>query len=577
MTLDMELEVPEYDATLRYHSTRPPDKAVVKKLCESLDLAREIVEDASAKLSYALTDPGLHPTLQAQRQDTCVPDIKIAQQAAQYHFGVGALTLEESKRIIQAWSKNLSAPSSSDAGTEDDRTTGEIIRAPAEIIMEVIKDTLEGLKGYVTLSDVLSRYWWDLYKIYGDSPQPSDNVRKALNGKFRPKSKDQPTADRSRSGYVAVRDLGLQRLRPSSFGPDMHVVTIEDDKQSAQVWDLATGKRIGKPMEHKGEVCLAQFSPDGQRVVTASHDGTVQVWDAAKGQAIGQPIQHKGGVYSVQFCPDGQRVVTASQDGTAQVWDAATGQAIGQPMQHKGGVNSVHFSPDGQRVVTASQDRTARVWNLETRQAIGKAMQHEAAVRSAQFNPDGERVVTATDETVQVWDTATGQAIGQPMRLFEDEDVFSAQFSWNGQWVVTESEFNTVQVWDAATGQAIGEPMKQDEVHYFGGIHIEFADVAEYPSLLLAMVIVHEATHKFADTEDHAYTEQNKYAGLTREQRIENADSFAYVVISITLNQLIGDLKQFLQVVPKDYQRTPKKVRSPIQKFVGEKRQRLVQ
>jgi hypothetical protein len=43
MTLDMELKVPEYDATLTYHSIRPPNEAMVKRLCESLDLAREIL------------------------------------------------------------------------------------------------------------------------------------------------------------------------------------------------------------------------------------------------------------------------------------------------------------------------------------------------------------------------------------------------------------------------------------------------------------------------------------------------------------------------------------------------------
>jgi hypothetical protein len=55
---------------------------------------------------------------------------------------------------------------------------------------------------------------------------------------------------------------------------------------------------------------------------------------------------------------------------------------------------------------------------------------------------------------------------------------------------------------------------------------------------------------KFADTEDHAYTDDGKYEKLNVEQRIENADSFAYVVISIALNQLIKDLEQFLKSSP---------------------------
>ena len=52
------------------------------------------------------------------------------------------------------------------------------------------------------------------------------------------------------------------------------------------------------------------------------------------------------------------------------------------------------------------------------------------------------------------------KAIGEPMR--HEDAVFSAQFSADGQRVVTASEDKTAQVWDAATGKAIGEPMRHD-------------------------------------------------------------------------------------------------------------------
>jgi dipeptidyl aminopeptidase/acylaminoacyl peptidase len=119
-------------------------------------------------------------------------------------------------------------------------------------------------------------------------------------------------------------------------------------------------------MKHDSGVWSAQFSPDGQRVVTASMDQRARVWDAATGKALGEPMQHTGAVNSAQFSPDGQRVVTASADGTARVWDAATGKALSEPMKHDNQVYSAQFSPDGQRVVTASWDQTARVWDIPT-------------------------------------------------------------------------------------------------------------------------------------------------------------------------------------------------------------------
>ena len=575
MTLNMELNVPEYKTKLYYHSSRPPpSEETVKKICESLDLAREIVRDAYTKLLFALTDPKLHPKLQEAREDPSIPDTKVAKEAALYHF------------LINAPSPNK----------EFKRT------------MTVIKDTLNGLyaENGVALSDVLSQSRWDLYVVYADG-QSWDKARKQLLGEFRPKSEDQPTADKPRSGYVLFK-YSLDGYLTARFSPDRQRVVFVSKDRSVQVWNALTRQELGQPMQHNGYIYSAQFSPDGKSVVTASEDETAQVWNAETGEAVGQPMQHPSAVYSAQFSPDGKRVVTASQDGKVQVWNAETGktvgqpmehpsavysaqfspdrkwvvtgsedgkvqvwnaetgEAVGQPMQHRGAVDSAQFSPDGKWVVTASRDRTAQVWNVETGKAVGQPMQHKGAVRSAQFSPDGHRVVTASeDETAQVWDAATGDAVGEPMQ--HDDEVHSAQFTPDGQYVVTtaaDDKMEKERVWNAKTGEALGElkgPVYFTQMCTPKGIHIEFSHITKYPRLLLAQCIVHEATHKFANTEDHAYTDDDNYEKLIAAQRIENADSFAYVVISIAKGQLITDLEQFLEVVPRNDQTGPKTVR----------------
>ena len=79
-------------------------------------------------------------------------------------------------------------------------------------------------------------------------------------------------------------------------------------------------------------------------------------------------------------------------------------------------------------------------------------MKHEDAVYSAQFSPDGQRVVTASaDKTARLWDALTGKPIGEPMK--HEARVNSAQFSPDGQRVVTASADNTARLWDALTGK----------------------------------------------------------------------------------------------------------------------------
>jgi dipeptidyl aminopeptidase/acylaminoacyl peptidase len=90
-------------------------------------------------------------------------------------------------------------------------------------------------------------------------------------------------------------------------------------------------------------------------------------------------------------------------------------------------------------------------------------MKHEDIVRSAQFSPDGQRVVTASkDHTARLWDAASGKPIGEPMK--HEDVVNSAQFSPDGLRVVTTLEDKTARLWDSISGKPIGEPLKHADV-----------------------------------------------------------------------------------------------------------------
>ena len=63
-------------------------------------------------------------------------------------------------------------------------------------------------------------------------------------------------------------------------------------------------------------------------------------------------------------------------------------------------------------------DRTARLWDAATGQPIGQPMRHEARSGAVAFSPDGKTVLTGcTDRTARLWDAATGQPVGSPSRM----------------------------------------------------------------------------------------------------------------------------------------------------------------
>ncbi len=128
---------------------------------------------------------------------------------------------------------------------------------------------------------------------------------------------------------------------------------------------------------------------------------------------------------------------------------------------HTDSVWSVAVSPDGQRIVSGSDDNTVRIWDAATGKPIGQPLQgHKASVFSVAVSPDAQRIVSGSaDNTVRIWYAATCEPFGKPLQGHTDS-VGSVAVSPDAQRIVSGSADNTVRIWDAATGEPIGQPLQ---------------------------------------------------------------------------------------------------------------------
>jgi WD40 repeat protein len=83
---------------------------------------------------------------------------------------------------------------------------------------------------------------------------------------------------------------------------------------------------------------------------------------------------------------------------------------------------------------------------------------HQGAILHAEFSTDGQRIVTASEDgTARVWDAATSEPVSPPLK--HDGAVRRAVFSRDGRRIATASDDFSAKVWDSATGMLICGPL----------------------------------------------------------------------------------------------------------------------
>ena len=86
-------------------------------------------------------------------------------------------------------------------------------------------------------------------------------------------------------------------------------------------------------------------------------------------------------------------------------------------MRHDGVVPGAVLTQDESRILSWSYDNTLQLWDPATGQPIGPAMKHDGGVTGARLTKDESRILSwSYDKTLRLWDVATGRQIDPAMR-----------------------------------------------------------------------------------------------------------------------------------------------------------------
>jgi WD40 repeat protein/energy-coupling factor transporter ATP-binding protein EcfA2 len=184
-------------------------------------------------------------------------------------------------------------------------------------------------------------------------------------------------------------------------------------------WDVASGRRLLGPVRvssNGGDTLLV--SPDGGRLIVLNGFETL-VLDARSFRLLhrfphqqGQPLY-----FAADLSPaDGRTLALWPDDGSIEFLDLVSGRRRtgGRP---EGGAWSIRFSPDGATLATGNDD-SVKLWDVASGELRETFQGHEARVAGLRFSRDGRTLYSSGSKTVIAWDLEGSSRLGRPYSVF---------------------------------------------------------------------------------------------------------------------------------------------------------------
>jgi len=168
----------------------------------------------------------------------------------------------------------------------------------------------------------------------------------------------------------------------------------------AEVWEVATQRKLATFVGHSQDVTMAAFHPAGELLITRSWDGFCRVWDANSAKSF---LAWPGGM-SGSFSTDGHILGHVHARGRNRLVELVAEQEYQTLVSGLGAGNGDYrngsISSDG-RMFALGMDDGVRIWDLDRNLEV--AVLNTGQTPSPIFTPDGKELLTNGESGLQRW------------------------------------------------------------------------------------------------------------------------------------------------------------------------------